>query len=99
MSEEKIEDSIRSMDGVSDVIALHNSGVTCLVEVSDGGSASWLPRISTIVENSGLRLREIQFYAAGTLDRADNGEIDRSAAELRAVAPDNNCARLRASKD
>jgi long-chain acyl-CoA synthetase len=88
-AEAMIEHNVRSMAGVSDVVAIDDSGVTCLVEVVDGGSADWIPRISAVVDNAGSHLREVLMFASGTLARTDSGKISRVAAK-RLVASRQN---------
>lgn len=76
-----IEHNVRTMAGVSDVVAIDDSGVTCLVEVIDGGSADWIPRISAVVERAGSHLREVLMFASGVLARTDSGKISRASAK------------------
>lgn len=77
-----VEHGVRAMPGVQDVVAFNNSrGVTCVIEVVDGGSATWLPRVGAVVENAGARLDDVVMFAHGTLERTATGKISRVAAK------------------
>jgi long-chain acyl-CoA synthetase len=87
--EAEIEHRLRAMNGVSDAVVFADPDATCLVEVVDGGSADWIPRISAAVSDAGSRLEHVHMFAAGTLERTQSGRLARVAAKQVAQTKQN----------
>ncbi|MBF9130106.1 acyl--CoA ligase [Plantactinospora sp. S1510] len=85
-AEAVVEHRVRSIPGARDVIAIEESGLTCLVEAEHGEPAEWAAWVALVADDVGARLRGVTVLQPGTLERTSTGKINRVAARKAIVS-------------
>lgn len=74
------EHRARSVAGVRDVVAVADSGVTCLVEAPEDESAALFRSVRAAIEDGGGPPCDVVIFPPGTLTRTETGKLSRVAA-------------------